>query len=193
MDVKDLIYIKDNVLPIEALSSLIKWINHKDEKFVKSRVVLSHGKEDALDEKIRKVENFTLLQNSKSMTEVHWANYLLHNFMQHINYYQADFKMNCSIEGIIEITVLKYENSGHYSYHTDHCRKHPRTLSIIFLLNNDYEGGELVFGSVDKQQEIMRVKKNANRLILWPSNFVYPHKVEPVTKGRRYSIVSWSL
>ena len=28
-------------------------------------------------------------------------------------------------------------------------------------------------------------------LLIFPSNFLYPHEVEPVTKGVRYSYVSW--
>ena len=28
-------------------------------------------------------------------------------------------------------------------------------------------------------------------VLIFPSNFMYPHKVEPVTKGTRYSYVSW--
>ncbi len=28
-------------------------------------------------------------------------------------------------------------------------------------------------------------------MIIFPSNFLYPHQVMPVTKGERYSIVSW--
>ena len=28
-------------------------------------------------------------------------------------------------------------------------------------------------------------------IIIFPSNFMYPHKVEPVTKGTRYSYISW--
>ena len=28
-------------------------------------------------------------------------------------------------------------------------------------------------------------------IIVFPSNFMYPHKVEPVTKGTRYSYISW--
>ena len=28
-------------------------------------------------------------------------------------------------------------------------------------------------------------------VLVFPSNFLYPHKVEPVTKGLRYSIISW--
>ena len=37
------------------------------------------------------------------------------------------------------------------------------------------------------------VEKKANRMIIWPSNFLYPHSVKPVTEGIRYSVVSWAL
>ena len=32
----------------------------------------------------------------------------------------------------------------------------------------------------------------AGDVIIFPSNFMYPHRVEPVTKGARYSYVSWA-
>ena len=32
-----------------------------------------------------------------------------------------------------------------------------------------------------------------NRMIIWPSTFLYPHTVKPVTKGTRYSVVAWAL
>ena len=37
------------------------------------------------------------------------------------------------------------------------------------------------------------IEKKSNRMIVWPSNFLYPHAVKPVTEGIRYSIVSWAL
>jgi len=188
MDVKDLIYTENNVLPLSALSSFIKWLNTQDHNFATSQLA-----GNVVDKSIRKVQDFTLLKNTKSQTEIHWLNFLLHNFIKGIDNYQKKFKVNTGIVKALEVTVLKYTNSSHYKYHIDHGGTTPRTLSLIYLCNNDYEGGDLVFGSVDQSKEILRIKKEANKLIIWPSNFIYPHKVEPVTKGTRYSIVSWSL
>ena len=51
-------------------------------------------------------------------------------------------------------------------------------------------------------KEIYRIKANLvtrtseivpNRLIIWPSNFLFPHSVLPVTKGLRYSVVAWAF
>ena len=59
-------------------------------------------------------------------------------------------------------------------------------LSIVGQLNEDFEGGEFVmFG--DKTIEF-----ETGDLIVFPSNFMYPHRVDPVKKGARYSYVSWA-
>jgi predicted 2-oxoglutarate/Fe(II)-dependent dioxygenase YbiX len=57
-------------------------------------------------------------------------------------------------------------------------------------LNEDYEGGDVVFGN-QNLQEIKRVQLKRGSLLAFPSNFLYPHMIEPITKGIRYSIVAW--
>ena len=47
-------------------------------------------------------------------------------------------------------------------------------------------GGELVFWK-DKVVEL-----KAGEIMIFPSNFLYPHEVRMVTKGTRYSFVSWA-
>ena len=37
-----------------------------------------------------------------------------------------------------------------------------------------------------------KLKPEPNSLIMWPSNFLYPHGVEPVSEGTRWSIVAWA-
>ena len=64
-------------------------------------------------------------------------------------------------------------------------RKGVPILSIISILNDDYEGGELIMF------EDKKIDTKKGDLLIFPSNFLYPHKVTPVTKGVRYSYVSW--
>ena len=90
------------------------------------------------------------------------------------------------------IQILKYNPGGFYKWHTDHFYDRPRTLSCILLLNNDYEGGNLCFKKPESNEGNI-IETKPNRLIIWPSNFLYPHTVKPITKGIRYSIVSWAL
>ena len=62
-----------------------------------------------------------------------------------------------------------------------------RDISIIFFLNDEFEGGDLVFPELR-----IRIKPEPGMLVCFPSNHHYLHGVEPVTKGHRYSIVTWA-
>ncbi len=85
-------------------------------------------------------------------------------------------------------TLLKYSVGGKYIEHTDHFKDRPRSLTIIFNLNDDYEGGELTFWGRTK---IYKLKKGDG--IIFPSNFMYPHEIMPVTSGTRYSMITWMI
>ena len=56
---------------------------------------------------------------------------------------------------------------------------------MVGLLNNDYTGGEFMMFQ-DKEYKI-----KAGEVLIFPSNFLYPHKVLPVKDGIRYSYTSW--
>ena len=91
---------------------------------------------------------------------------------------------------VFYIQALKYSPGGHYITHVDDHPDVPRSLSFIWRLNNDYEGGDLTWSMHGK--EFMRSKTKPNSMIIWPSSFLYPHCVEPITKGTRWSIVAWA-
>lgn len=189
MFIKDFIKVYDNVIQLSAVSSLIKWLSKTE--FKKAGVVSQTG-DSVVDFNIRRTWVKPLGNLSNSYTEVHWANFLGSVFMNMCQKYKNDLKIdNFPLERILEISALKYENTGFYTWHSDHCQAFPRTLSIIFMLNNDYEGGNLCFRNPDSTNEFA-VDVKPNRLVIWPSNFMYPHTVKSVTKGTRYSIVSWA-
>jgi hypothetical protein len=59
-------------------------------------------------------------------------------------------------------------------------------LTCLSVLNDGYEGGELIlFDDV-----VIDMPKGS--FVVFPANFLYPHMVKPVTKGVRYSSVSWA-
>ena len=91
---------------------------------------------------------------------------------------------------INQIDLLKYSTGGKYEVHTDQYSSATRHLSVIINLNDDYEGGDLVFTDQQKN-EVKRFKLGKGSIIFFPSNFLYPHTIEPITKGIRYSIVAW--
>lgn len=84
--------------------------------------------------------------------------------------------------------LLRYKQGQFYTQHTDSCKDIPRTISCSFALNDNYEGGEFAFFS---REISVRVPKGS--AILFPSNFMYPHEILPVTSGIRYSIVTWFI
>ena len=91
---------------------------------------------------------------------------------------------------LLQVVLLKYEVGGGYFYHID-SESEERNLSVIFNLNEEYEGGDLVFGHQNLREELKRIKMNSCTLCFFPSNFLYPHKIEKITKGTRYSVVAW--
>lgn len=82
--------------------------------------------------------------------------------------------------------LLKYNVGGFYTTHTDSFKDRPRAVSCSFALNDDYEGGEFAFFD---RELVYKLKKGS--CIMFPSNFMYPHEIMPVTSGTRYSIVTW--
>ena len=194
MEIGNFIYVYDKVFENETLNSFLKWINNNNKNFVDAKVTNGIDAQ-VLDTSIRKVSEFNLNLNSESQTKIHWFNYLTRKLSDLIINYERDVLKGVSlnISKFNEINILRYENQGHYKPHVDDCINHHRTLSIILLLNDDYEGGELIFKSVDLQKDLHIIDVKKNRAVLFPSNFMYPHTVKPVTKGTRYSIVSWAL
>ena len=59
-------------------------------------------------------------------------------------------------------------------------------LSFIMNFNDDYEGADLFFW------EDTVVKLGKGDIIMFPSNWLFPHGVTEATKGKRYSGVTWA-
>lgn len=92
----------------------------------------------------------------------------------------------CNIEQDSGYELLRYRQNEFYTKHTDSFKDVPRAVSCSFALNDDYEGGEFSF--FDRYTAV-KVAKGA--AIMFPSNFMYPHEIIQVTKGTRYSIITW--
>ena len=91
------------------------------------------------------------------------------------------------------IQLARYDGSdrGFYNWHTDFAGIRPlRKLSISIQLSRaeDYEGGdlELLYGS-----EPQKLDKTRGAFIAFPSFML--HRVMPVTRGTRWSLVAWVM
>ena len=103
--------------------------------------------------------------------------------------------------------ITRYKKGGFYSFHTDGAGDHlsaydnpgnaflhgkVRKLSMSVMLNDNYEGGAFEFASYNKEKCIITpIKPAAGSIIIFPS--FTEHRVAPVTKGTRYSVVCWFL
>ena len=86
------------------------------------------------------------------------------------------------------VRLNKYKPGTIMSEHFDLIRRNKQdgipVLTFLGLLNDDFEGGQFVL-----RGKVIEFKQGD--IMLFPSTFIYPHKVEEVTKGTRYSFVSW--
>jgi predicted 2-oxoglutarate/Fe(II)-dependent dioxygenase YbiX len=64
-------------------------------------------------------------------------------------------------------------------------RKGIPILSVLGILNDNYEGGEFIMF------DDYKINLKMGDVLIFPSIFLYPHKVKSVNKGTRYSFISW--
>tara|TARA_R100001509_G_scaffold164531_2_gene142474 strand:+ start:1562 stop:2158 length:597 start_codon:yes stop_codon:yes gene_type:complete len=101
---------------------------------------------------------------------------------------------NYDVEGIDKLRFLKYGIGGRYEWHTDYGRHEcsMRKLTGIIQLSdsNDYEGGDFEFGLTDTEGSgLLKGNRTKGCLLVFPS--FLSHRVAPLTKGKRYSIITW--
>lgn len=93
----------------------------------------------------------------------------------------------------MQYTIYNGEDEGHYTWHLDlgvssNSGSPPRKLSMVLQLSDpeDYEGGSLeIYSSAQPTQ----VEKKRGLVAMFPSYML--HRVTPVTKGIRKTLVVW--
>lgn len=80
---------------------------------------------------------------------------------------------------------IKYEPGHHFMEHHDHGFSYNCTVSLVAYLNDNFEGGELFF----RLQGINYTPKTGD-VVIFPSNYMYPHQAKVVNSGTKYSLVT---
>lgn len=87
----------------------------------------------------------------------------------------------------------RYQPGQTMAIHADHIhtlfdgeRKGIPVITILSVLNDNYTGGEFIMF------EDTLIKVNKGDVLVFPSIFLYPHKVLPVKSGTRYTCVNWA-
>lgn len=84
---------------------------------------------------------------------------------------------------------LMYDVKGKYESHVDTFHQHSdetRKLTALAILNDDFEGGKFY---IQNGHERTYPPQGKGSIIVFPSFML--HGVEPVTKGKRFTVVTW--
>jgi len=138
-------------------------------------------------------------------TQEQWIYNTIWPYMEGANE-RAGWKYDIRFAESMQIT--RYKKGGFYYFHKDgpgdHLSAydepdnefkhgHVRKLSMTVLLNDNYEGGEFQFAEY-KQEKCKIITPEFNKIgsiVVFPSDM--EHRVAPVTKGIRHSLVTWFL
>jgi PKHD-type hydroxylase len=164
---------KEEIEMVHNLSKLFNW-----------QEGVTFGR-DHTDEDIRKSRIKWLNQYS---TETEWLYDKLFGMAEVANKELWNFNLYSSVDSV-QYTEYQ-EGGGHYAYHVDigGGEGSLRKLSMVVQLSDpaDYDGGqfELLRGMAPEQ-----LPNQQGAVIVFPSYLL--HRVTPVTKGTRNSLVMW--
>lgn len=92
-----------------------------------------------------------------------------------------------------DVRFNRYSKDQIMSLHCDHIntlfdgeQKGVPILTALGALNDDYQGGQL------EMFEDSYISLKKGDIVVFPSNFLFPHRVLPITEGVRYSYVCWA-
>lgn len=189
----------------------------KDEKFFEGYVGDVGGSNKFIEEKPNNLLiNHKIVNPNQGVvkrvreTNLKWillnehSNWLFKKVIQCINEVNAN-NYNYVLKFVEDFQFSEYTDSteGFYAKHIDCGDKYSietfvdiRKLSFSIQLSSsdDYEGGELRLYSGKKsiytnKEDLHIAKKEKGTITFFPSHIL--HEVTPVTKGTRYSLVSW--
>lgn len=147
------------------------------------------------DEKIRITDVSFITDKNDKVNEIIW------NFIRIANEEFFHYKLS----HFQPIQFSRYQDGGHYDWHQDdiiaeipNSHGESRKLSLTFCLSNenDYDGGTLEFFNGDKEiikndrKLIDDIRKAGNAIVFDSSDW---HRVTPITRGIRYSLVCWAV
>jgi Rps23 Pro-64 3,4-dihydroxylase Tpa1-like proline 4-hydroxylase len=122
----------------------------------------------------------------------HWVSSIFHHYFNKFN----DDIWEYDIRQVESIQVTSYGEGDYYGWHcdygtTDYEPGLTRKLSASLLISDpsEYEGGD--FEIIDYHGQVLTLPKLKGTIIIFDSRA--PHRVTPVTKGKRVSLVSWML
>jgi PKHD-type hydroxylase len=200
-------YYFQSAVPKKICNEIIQYgLYHKDNIAITGEFGENRNlKEQPLNKK--ELKNLKTKRNSNVVwLNDKWIYKEIHPFIRIAN---QDAGWNFEWDWSESCQFTKYKKNQHYGWHCDSWETpykeagtyndKIRKLSSILILSDpkNYSGGDLEFdfrnADPDKKRNVRLCKeiKHQGSLIVFPS-FVW-HRVKPVKKGTRYSLVNWHL
>ena len=194
-----------SALPSRICDDIIKHALSKSETM---------GKTDGFEKKDLSKDELKSLKKLRN-SDLVWLNdpWIYKEIIPYIDAANKDAGWNFQWDSSEDLQFTKYKLNQYYDWHHDqdirpynrpNTYKHGkiRKLSVTCQLTDgsEYEGGELEFDFRDydpsMRDESKHLKKateilSKGSIVVFPSNIW--HRVKPVTKGTRYSLVLWNL
>lgn len=170
----------ENGFSNDEIESIIMYANNK--RFSEAQV----GGFDGTAPSDIRISKVTWLDNN---SDTNWIYDRLAYIVRRLNgqFYQYD------LYGFVEdfqFTIYEGSQNGHYDWHQDSGpnTEIPRKMSVVMQLSSpdDYEGGVL---QIKTNKNDLSVERKKGLITAFPSYQL--HRVTPVTKGTRISLVAW--
>jgi hypothetical protein len=185
---EDYVKIYHNFIDDETCDSLVSILNDPDKVNWNQHSFYNAVTKEYISYEKELSVSYVSCEESLNIQNKIWfgiEQYVLKDFQVCHQYYN-------SWSGYSQLKFNRYDVNTRMKLHCDHIQsmfdgqvKGIPTLTVLGALNDDYEGGELIMW----EDTLVHLPKGS--LMIFPSNFLYPHRVEDVKKGIRYSFASW--
>lgn len=207
MNLKYFYYCYPNGVPDHICDEIIKFAKSKDDTVARTGWQ-GDTKKKLKDFTEKEIKDLKALRDSNIV----WLNetWIYRHIQPFVHMANVEAEWNYDWDWSEEIQFTKYKEGQFYDWHMDsfdrpynkpneqNSHGKIRKLSVTVQLTNgdDYEGGELEFQprlSDKSPLETFIPEKSFEKgtVIVFPSHI--HHRVRPVTKGVRYSLVMWNL
>lgn len=166
------------------------------QNILKQASVIDYEKKGRDDPSIRKTSIHFIVDEKNRINELAW------HFLREANKTQFNYDLTY----FQPIQFAEYKDEGFYGWHQDQGNIDKtgkvRKLSLTLVLSdpNKFEGGELQFysggrpiedmGEITREQVINDIKSQGTVVVFDSRDW---HRVTPVVKGVRHSIVCWTM
>lgn len=189
-----------------TINSVILSVQTRLPKDVCDAIVNQYGSIETKEAQVRNLENHQFKYETDDVrrkTDIHWIPEtdwivgMVSYYVNHLNDEHFRYDISGISGGYFQYSV--YKDGGHYDWHNDESRnlyyvtqkkETVRKLSFSLQLSDsdDYDGGDLMFRVNDSKENTKQSRERGTLVVFDSRQF---HKVSPVTRGVRHSLVGW--